>query len=71
MEWTKPLSFALAVVVAALAVGSAYQLGNTTLAGEYVVAAGATLVLLVVLVAAAIAVGAKDRQWLDNPDSYF
>jgi hypothetical protein len=71
MDWTKPLSFLLALLVAAIAVGGVVELLRTTLAGEYVTASVATLALVGVLLLATIVVGAKNRQWLANPDSYF
>lgn len=71
MDWTKPLSFLMAVLVGILAIASAIELGRTTLAGDYVVASVVTMALVVVAVVAAIVVGAKDKQWLENPDSYF
>ncbi|CAI49635.1 uncharacterized protein NP_3088A [Natronomonas pharaonis DSM 2160] len=68
MEWTKPLSAALAVLIALLAVGSAVQLGQTTFTtGPDVIESIATIVFVGVVVVAAIAVGARGGQWLDNP----
>lgn len=71
MEWTKPLSFVLVALVAAVAVGAAIELLRTTLAGEYVTASVATLVLVGLLLVAAIGLGAKNRRWLANPDYYW
>lgn len=71
MDWTKPLSLLLALLVAALAVGGAVELLRTTFAGEYVTASAATIVLVGLLVLAAIGLGAKNREWLENPESYF
>ena len=72
MEWTRPLSLALTVLVAALAVASALEAGRTTLAtGEYVTAAAAVLGIVGVIVVATAAVGAKSVRWLRNPDSYW
>lgn len=71
MDWTKPLSFLLALLVAGLAVGGVVELLRTTLAGDYVTASVATLVVVGIIVGAAIGLGAKNRQWLANPDSYF
>lgn len=71
MDWTKPLSFLLALLVAGLAVGGVVELLRTTLAGDYVTASVATLVVVGIIVLGAIGLGAKNRQWLANPDSYF
>ena len=72
MEWTRPLSLALTVLVGALAVASALEAGRTTLGtGEYVTAAGAVLGIVGVFVVATAAVGAKSVRWLRNPDSYW
>jgi hypothetical protein len=72
MEWTRPLSLALTVLVAALAVASALEAGRTTLGtGESVAAAGAVLGTVGVFVVATAAVGAKSVRWIRNPDSYW
>ena len=72
MEWTRPLSLALTVLVAVLAVASALEAGRTTLGtGEYVAAAAAVLGIVGVIVVATAAVGAKSVRWLRNPDSYW
>ncbi|WP_254841272.1 hypothetical protein [Natronomonas marina] len=72
MEWTKPLSLSLSVLVAALAVGGAVELIRSTLGtGEYVAAAAGVLAFLAVVLLAAVAVGAKNGRWLSNPDSYW
>jgi hypothetical protein len=71
MDWTRPLSFLLALLVVGLAVGGVVELLRTTLVGEYVTASVATLVLVGIIVLGAIALGAKNRRWLANPDSYW
>ena len=72
MEWTKPLSFLLAVLVALLVVGSVVELFRTTFAdADLLVASAVTTVFVAVVVVATVAAGARDRQWLDNPDSYW
>ena len=72
MEWTRPLSLALTVLVVALAVASALEAIRTTLGtGEYVTAAAAVLGIVGVIVVATAAVGAKSVRWLRNPDSYW
>jgi hypothetical protein len=72
MEWTRPLSLVLTVLVAVLAVASALEAGRTTLGtGEYVTAAGAVLGTVGVFVVATAALGAKSVRWLRNPDSYW
>ncbi|WP_336135707.1 hypothetical protein [Natronomonas amylolytica] len=71
MDWTKPLSFVLALFIVSLVIRSVFQLLQTTLTGEYVTASVATLVLVGIIVLAAIGLGVKNRQWLANPESYF
>ena len=72
MEWTRPLSLALTVLVAALVGAGAIEAVRTTLGtGEYVTAAAAVLGFVGVIVVATVAVGAKSRRWLGNPDSYW
>ena len=72
MDWTRPLSLALTVLVVALAVASALEAVRSTLGtGEYVTAAGAVLGFVGVIVIATAAVGAKSVRWLRNPDSYW
>ena len=72
MEWTRPLSLALVALVALLALAAAVEVGRTTLAdADLAVVSGAVLALLVVVVAVATVVGAKNRRWLSNPDSYW
>ena len=72
MEWTRPLSLALTVLVVVLAVASALEAGRTMLGtGQYVTAAGAVLGIVGVIVVATAAVGAKSVRWLRNPDSYW
>jgi hypothetical protein len=72
MEWTRPLSLALVALVALLALAAAVEVGRTTLAdADLAVVSGAVLALLVVVVAVATVLGAKNRRWLSNPDSYW
>jgi hypothetical protein len=71
MEWTRPLTFGLVVLVAAFAVTAAVELGRTMLAMGEVVAAGVSLAFLIVVVAGTVAVGAKNRRWIENPDAYW
>lgn len=72
MEWTKPLSAALAVLIVVLTVGSLIELFRTTFAvGDTVIASIVTMILVVILVALAILAGARSREWLSNPDSYW
>lgn len=72
MEWTKPLSLVLTLLVAALVVGGVVELARTTLgSGEFVTAAAGVLVFLVVAILGAVALGAKSGRWLSNPDSYW
>lgn len=72
MEWTRPLSLALVALVAVLALAAAVEIGRTTLASaEHAVVSGAVLALVIVVVAVTTFVGARSRQWLSNPDSYW
>jgi hypothetical protein len=72
MEWTKPLSVALSLVVAALAAGGAVVLARNALGGgESVTAAAGVLAFLVAALLGAVALGAKSGRWLSNPDSYW
>ena len=71
MEWTKPLSLLLSVLVAALVVGGLVELVRTTLGGEYVTASVAVIGFVVVALVGAVALGAKGSRWLENPDSYW
>jgi hypothetical protein len=72
MKWTRPLSLALVALVALLALAAAVEVGRTTLAdADLAVVSGAVLALLVVVVAVATVLGAKNRRWLSNPDSYW
>ncbi|MFW5964705.1 MAG: hypothetical protein ACOCQM_07545 [Natronomonas sp.] len=71
MESTKPLSFAFATLVALLAVGAVVELLRSTFASDFAVAAIATIALVAVAVIGMVVVGARNRQWLSNPDSYW
>jgi chromate transport protein ChrA len=72
MKWTRPLSLALVALVALLVLQAAVEFGRTTLAdGDFAVVSTVALVLVAVAVAAVVAVGAKGRRWLQNPDSYW
>lgn len=72
MEWTKPLSVAVVAFVAVLALAATVELGRTTLAdANYAVVSALVLVFLTIVVAGMVGVGARGRQWLDNPDSYW
>jgi acyl-CoA reductase-like NAD-dependent aldehyde dehydrogenase len=71
MEWTKPLSVALSLVVAALAAGGAVVLARNTLGGGESVTAAGVLAFLVAALLGAVALGAKSGRWLSNPDSYW
>lgn len=72
MDWTRPLSLALVVLVAVLSLGAAVEIGRTTLASaDHAVVSGVALALLVLVVAGMTAVGARGRRWLQNPDSYW
>ncbi|MCY4729398.1 hypothetical protein KY092_02355 [Natronomonas gomsonensis] len=71
MESTKPLSFVLAALVALLAIGGVVELLRSTFTSEFAVAAIATIALVAVAVIGMVVVGAQNRQWLSNPDSYW
>lgn len=71
MEWTKPLSIALTLVVAALAVGGALELGRSTLGSGESMAAAGVLGFLAVVVAGTVALGARSGRWISNPDDYW
>ena len=71
MNKTRPLSVAMTVLIVALAVGGTVELARTTLAGESVAAAAAVVGFLVAALAVAVAAGARSREWLSNPDSYW
>lgn len=72
MEWTKPLTFALTTLVSLLAIYATIEIGRTTIAdSEYAIASAVTLVALVLVVLGTVAVGARNRRWVSNPDSYW
>ena len=71
MNWTRPLSVGVTALVVALAVGGVVELARTTLAGESVAAAAAVVGFLVAALVVAVAAGARSREWLSNPDSYW
>jgi hypothetical protein len=72
MEWKKPLTLALTVLVAALVVAGAIELARTTLgAGGHVLAAGVALGFVVLVVVGTVALGAKNGRWISNPDAYW
>ena len=71
MEWTKPLSLLLSALIVGLAVGGLVELVRTTLGGEYVTASVAVIGFVVVALVGAVALGARGRRWLENPDSYW
>jgi len=72
MDVLKLLSGALVLLVVVWTAGSTVELFLTTLSiGPNVVPAAVTLGLLVVVVLAAVGVGARNRRWLENPRSYW
>ncbi len=71
MEPTRPLSVGVTVLIVALAVGGVVELARTTFGGEYVTAAAAVVGFLAAALVVAVAAGARSREWLDNPDSYW
>ncbi len=72
MDWTKLLSTALVLLVVFWSAGAAVELIATTFSlGGNVVAAGATVAFVAFALVVTIAVGARNRRWLDNPDAYW
>lgn len=72
MNWTKPLSAALVVLVAFWIGSSIGELFVTTFSiGRDALPAAATVILLVVILLVTIAAGARSRRWLENPDAYW
>ena len=72
MNWVKPLTVALIALVVLVTAGSIVELFLTTFSiGANITPALVTVLVLVVVLFAAIAVGARNRQWLKNPDSYW
>ncbi len=72
MQWTQLVSLGFVGLVAVLSLAAAFEIGRTTLASSsYAVVSGIGLAVLIVVVALAVAVGAKNRQWIHNPDSYW
>lgn len=72
MEWTKPLTFALTTLVSLLAIYATLEVGRTTLASSNdAIASAVTLAVLVLVVLGTVVVGARNRRWVTNPDTYW
>lgn len=72
MDRMKLLSGAFVVLVVLWSVGAAVELFMTTFSvGAHVTPSLVTVALLGVVVLATVAVGARGRRWLENPDSYW
>lgn len=72
MNRTRLLSAALVALVVIWGAGSVSEVFLTTLSvGPAVAPAAVTLLALVALVLVSVAVGARGRRWLDNPDAYW
>jgi hypothetical protein len=72
MDWTKPLSTVLVLLVIVWSAGAAVELFATTFSiGPNVTAAAAVLAFVALVILVMIAVGARNRRWLDNPSSYW
>lgn len=72
MNWTTPLSAAIVVFVAFWVGGSTGELFLTTFSiGPDTLPSIATVLLLTAVLLITIAVGARSRQWLTNPDAYW
>jgi hypothetical protein len=68
MDWTRPLSLALVVLVVLWLAGATVELFITTFSvGPDVWPSALSIVALAVVLAAGTAVGARGRRWLDNP----
>jgi hypothetical protein len=71
MNRTKLLSAVVVALVAIWVGGSLAELLLTTLSGSTRTAAGVTVALVGAVVLATVAVGARGRRWLENPDAYW
>lgn len=72
MDRMKLLSAALVTLLVVWGAGAVVEVFATTLSiGPNVTAAAATLSFVAVAVLVAIAVGARSRGWLENPESYW
>mgnify|MGYP000232195822 CR=1 FL=1 len=72
MDSKKLLSTAVVLVVVLWLAGAAIELIATTFSiGPNVIPAAVTLGFVALTVLAAIVVGARNRRWLENPDSYW
>ena len=72
MEWTKPLTVLLVVLVVGMIAGSILELFRTTLADpQFFVASAVSTAVLAAVVVVAVATGARSREWISNPDSYW
>lgn len=73
MNWTKPLVVLIAFGIVVWAIGAAVALLTKTIIvdGGVDLAATLTLLLLVVSVAAAVAVGRRSGEWVRNPRTYW
>jgi hypothetical protein len=68
MEWTTPVSIVVAAAVLVTTVGALVRLVIGPLVGPFQTASGLTVALLVVLLVAAVALGARGEgdNWLEN-----
>ena len=72
MEWTKPLSVLLVVLVAVMIVGALVELFRTTFADpNFLVASAVTIALVSVVVLGVLLAGIRNRRWITNPDAYW
>lgn len=72
MNRMRLLSTSVVALVVLWGAGSVAELFLTTLSvGPDVAPAAVTLLALVALVLVSVAVGARGRRWLDNPDAYW
>ncbi|WP_255195655.1 hypothetical protein [Halorarius litoreus] len=68
MDWTTPVSLVVALAVAVTAIGALVRLVIGPLTGQFQLAAGAVVVLLVVALLAMVGLGARGEgdDWLTN-----
>lgn len=71
MHWTRPLVAAVTLGLVVWAIGALVSLAIGPLSGEYATESIATMALVAVAVVATAVVGARSREWLANPRSYW
>lgn len=72
MDWVKLLSTALVLLVVFWSAGATVELIATTFSlGENVIESAAVVAFVAFALLVAIAVGARNRRWIANPDHYW